>query len=101
MDLSDIEKWRDTLAGLRQRLANIHYDEMIGFAESLGRSRRQASTPELRFNSPLPGRPMLSIPSGKGTMKKWTAKKILDVLEADIEAWEQEISRRAKGNGHV
>jgi len=87
----DIEKSRDTLDQLRARLANISHAELVRFAESLSRMKREASTRHPMYDSPLPGRPPLSIPGHRGSVAKWTAKTILDVLERDIDAWEDQL----------
>ena len=101
MNARKIEKWRQELGNLRGRLANISYDEMVGFAEALGRVRRKASTPHPMYDGPLSRRPSLSIPSHKGSVPKWTAKKILDVLEGDIDTWEIELVKKGEGQDHV
>jgi len=97
MDQDHIEKWRGELESFRQKLGNIHYTELIKFAESLGRSKRKASTKHPMYESCLTGRRALSIPGHKGCLSKGTARSILDVLEGDIDA--HEIQHRQEVSG--
>ncbi len=87
MDQSDIHDVRKMIEKLRRRLGNIRPDEIATLAKALGRIQRTGSSPAI-YVSPLPGRRSLPIHYHPRAMKRGTAKGSLDVLEADLDAWE-------------
>jgi hypothetical protein len=89
MDQAKIDEWRSELSDLRGRLANIKFDEMIKFAESLGGTQVPGSSPPVYACHVRLNNRSLSIHYHARTMKKGTAHQALKVLEADIEGWEK------------
>src|SRR5438445_5943748 len=99
---------RTTIQQYRRQAANLKTDDMVSLADSLERTRRKGGD-HLMYKSPLPGRRVLAItghpsdPIGKGL-----ALKMLNILEGDIDAWEEKrnkddqnkTTKRIKGNGH-
>jgi hypothetical protein len=74
---------------LRQRPANIRSLELQSLARALGRVRDTSRGKEPTFVSLLlPASRPLSIPDHPGSLKRFTAGNILDVLEQDIFALE-------------
>lgn len=87
MNMKSITDCRNKLIELRGRLRSIKFKEMVAIAEAVGRTQRSGSSPPI-YTSPLIGRRSVSIHVHPGTMKLGTAKKTLEVLEGDIDAWE-------------
>lgn len=87
MNQADIDNVRKGIENLRRRLGNIRPGEIMTLAKALGRTQRAGSSPAI-YVSPLPGRRSLPIHYHPRAMKRGTAKGSLDVLEADLDAWE-------------
>lgn len=92
MNQNDIEKWRGIIEDMRGRLANVSRREIVSLAEMLGRILKSGGK-HPAYVSPL-SRPNVSIPNN---LKKWTAKGIIDVLERDVDAWEEALRRKSGG----
>jgi hypothetical protein len=89
MTRKKLQRLKRRLAMLRQRPANIRSLELQSLARALGRVRDTSRGKEPTFVSLLlPASRPLSIPDHPGSLKRFTAGNILDVLEQDIFALE-------------
>ena len=95
MDRKRIDELRGELEELRAGAFNVKPSRLIEFAKSCGRSRANRGK-EPTYVSSLPGRNPLSIP-GHSTIKGFTVKSILRVLEADLDCWEDLLDTQEKG----
>ena len=97
MDQPRIEALRDRLMGLRGRLANIKPREAVSLAEAIGRVRRKGGKEPTYV---MHGRPPCRIPSHgsghQGSLVKWTAKSILDLLEEDLDWLQAELDEAGR-----
>ena len=89
MTRTKLQRLKRRLAMLRQRAANIHSAELQSLARALGHVRDTSRGKEPTFVSLLlPNSRPLSIPDNPGSLKRFTAGNILDVLEQDSFALE-------------
>ena len=104
MTQDSIDRWRQRLDELWARCGNVKPGELMSIAESFGRKRIKRSTPHPTYESPLPGRPPMTI-SGHTTMGKKWVKDAITALRGDLDVLEQIEQRRIKelrsGNGHA
>ena|SRR5690348_10444077 len=92
MNKQKLRKLKRQLARLRSHSASIRSDELKRFAQQLGRQRSHQRTNEPTFISLLlPYSRPISIPDHPGNLKRFTAENILDALEQDIFALEEEL----------
>lgn len=96
MDQDKIDALRDELERLRRGAFNVKHSEIVSFAESCGRSLSPRGK-HPTYESVLPNRNPLSIPGHK-SLKGFTVKAILKVLEADLNSWEEMAEERGKQN---
>jgi hypothetical protein len=94
MDRAKIKRLRRQLESLRAGAFNLKPSMLIGFAESVGRTRANRGK-EPTYVSILLGRNPLSIP-GHSTINGFTAKAIIKVLEADLDVWESLVEEEEK-----
>ena len=84
-----VGKLRDELQKLRAQAADLGQARLEGFAKKLGRVRKPVNTKEPQWVSTLlTGSRPISIP-GHRTIKRFTAKSILDDFEADLDRLEE------------
>jgi hypothetical protein len=78
---------------------DIMPDEIVSFAEAVGRKQRTGSSPPVYV---LKGRPPLPVHAHPRALKKMVAKKSLDILLGDLDMWEMQLSEgRMKPNGNA
>jgi hypothetical protein len=74
--------------------------ELQALAERLGRKTINRGKEPMYANETFPHLRPLSIPSHKGRdMPTGTKNSILNQLEEDLDAWEETLSKRERGNG--
>ncbi len=88
MNKEKVRKLKKRLKRLRGRVANIRSQELISFAEALGRERTARGKEPTFVSRVLPYSRPISIPDHPGSLKKFTAGNILDAFEQDIIALE-------------
>ena len=88
MNLTRLRRIRLRLEELRSRTANIKSRELVALAESLGRRPSKRGKEPTYVSDHFPSLRPISIPSHSGTMKRFTASNILNMLEEDIFLWE-------------
>lgn len=93
MDENTLRRIELEIDDLRGRLGNIRNRDLVALARRLGRERHNRGNEPTYVHEVLPGRYPLSIP-GHQVIKKYTAKRILDVLEEDIYAWRNWLSKQ-------
>lgn len=90
-----LQKLKRSLEGLRSRSGNLRHKDLKGLAEQLGRQLAGQRGKEPTFINPLlPQSRPISIPNHPGSLNRFTAEGILDQLEEDIFAIEEELDRR-------
>lgn len=89
MDARKAGKLREEVASLRKRLGNIRDRELISLAKRIGRREFDRGKEPTFVRAESDWNP-LTIPKHPRALKKGTAKRILDQLEADIDAREEE-----------
>ncbi len=82
-----IEKLRREIEGLRRR-GGVRASELESLAQRLGRRRAKRGSEPTWVSDLLVGRPPVSIPSHPGDLNRYTARSILDQLEADLDELE-------------
>jgi hypothetical protein len=87
MNRKKIAKLRRELAELRAGKYNLKRSDIVSFAQRVGRRPDTSRGKEPTYVSVFPQQNPLSIP-GHSTINPFTALKILDVLEADLDKWE-------------
>jgi hypothetical protein len=95
MDVRKIAKLRKELQKLRSGKYNLKPSKLVSFAGKVGRFRDTTRGKEPTYTSIIPGVRPLSIP-GHPTINPHTADAILDVLEADIDRWEESLKTEEK-----
>ena len=88
MNKKKIAKLRRELDGLRAGKYNLKTSDVVSLAKRIGRSRDTSRGKEPTYVSVLPRTTPLSIP-GHPTINPYTANAILDVLEADLDRWQE------------
>ena len=105
MDITKINRIRDRLERLWNRLGNIHPSEFTSLLEAVGRKRIKKSTKHIMYESPFPDRPSISVSGHPGPMSKGWAWDIITELYNDLDKLEEleleRLNRITKGNGHV
>jgi hypothetical protein len=89
MDKKKIRRLRSRLERLRGGVANLKREDLVGFAEALGRVRSRRGKEGTYISSLLPHSRPISIPKHR-TFNKFTAGNILDAFEQDLFALEEE-----------
>jgi len=84
MDERQKSKFGKRIAKLRRRSNNIRSRELKALALSMGRIPKNTGK-HPTFEGGPPGTFPISIPDHPGTLKRFTAENILDVLERDLE----------------
>lgn len=95
MDQRKITKLRRELRKLRSGKYNLKPSKLATFAGKVGRVRDTSRGKEPTYISIIPGIRPLSIP-GHPTINPHTADAILDVLEADLDRWEDSLKAEEK-----
>jgi hypothetical protein len=99
MNKHGIAKLRRELEQLRVGKYNLKSSDLTRFAAKVGRKRDTSRGKEPTYVSILlPGARPLSIP-GHRKIKPYTADAIMDILEADLDRWEELLEEKeAKAN---
>src|SRR5580704_1380007 len=98
MDRNKLERLRQTLADLRRVQPKSR--QLQSVAGQLGRRPVRRGKEPMYESEPFPHLRPLSIPNHKGRdMAPGTRNSILNQLEEDADAWEEEIERQERGNG--
>lgn len=79
-----LEKLRKRVQAMRGSIHNVHPDDLVSLARSLGREKSKKGKHPTYESLLMPNATPLSIP-GYPTIKAGTARNILDQLEADID----------------
>jgi hypothetical protein len=95
MRKDDIKRLREELQQLRLSKYNLKRSDLVRFAERVGRYPYMKHGKEPTWRSDIPGRNPLSIP-GHRKVKPYTANKILDILEADIDTLEDMLEEKER-----
>ncbi|MBI5565663.1 MAG: hypothetical protein HY870_12285 [Chloroflexi bacterium] len=91
MNKKKLRKLKKQLARLRSRVANLRSQELVRFAEQLGRTRSVRGKEPNYVSEDLPYSRPISIPNHPGSLNKYTAGNILDSFEEDIIAFEESL----------
>ena len=95
MDRRRLDKLKRELAAMSSRLGSIRPSELVSIASAVGREKANRGK-EPTYCSPRPGWLPLSIPDHSGrTLKKGTARNIIDRLELDLDLIEKELTPEA------
>jgi hypothetical protein len=97
MDKKKVRKLKIRLASLCARESNIKAAEMVRFAESLGRVRSERGKEPTYVSIYFPHHSPISIPGHARSLYRFTAGNILDALEQDLVALEEQQSIEVKG----
>jgi len=92
MDKRKLSRLRRRIQDLRARLGNIKSRELESLARALGRKLNDRGKEPTFISELLPQSRPLSIPHHAKTLKRGTAGNILDQLEKDIDALEEQQS---------
>ncbi len=92
MNQNEIRRLREEIARFR-RAGGVKSRDLERLAASLGRKRHRRGKEPTWVSEMLPGARPLSIPSHPRDLNRITARTILDLLEADLDAIEQRIAR--------
>ena len=92
MDSRKIAALRRRIAQLRRGAGNVNHQKLASVAKALGRRRDTSRGKEPTFVSNKEGWLPLSIPDHPGTLRKGTVFNILEILEDDLLALEEESS---------
>jgi len=90
MDRNKISRLKKKLQRLRGRVANLKREDLINFAETLGRVKSKRGKEGTYISTLLPYSRPISIPKHR-TFNKFTAGNILDAFEQDLFALEEMI----------
>ena len=90
MDKRKLSRLRKRIQDLRARLGNIKSRELESLARALGRKRDDRGKEPTFISELLPQSRPLSIPHYAKTLKRGTAGNILDQLEKDLDAFEEQ-----------
>lgn len=96
MDTRKLRRLKKSLSHLRGRVANIRSDELVKFAQALGRERSKRGKEPTYVSKLLPHSRPISIPNHPGSLAKFTAGNILDAFEQDILAIEESLAEEDK-----
>src|SRR6185295_723863 len=88
MGLLKIRKLRSQIEALRNKRW-IKTAELESLAQRLGTKRAKRGKEPTWINEELPDRRPVSIPSHPGDVNRFTARSILDQLEADLDRYEE------------
>jgi len=88
MDLATIRRLRSIVESLRGR-GGIKSSELEALARRLGRRRAKRGKEPTWISDELPDRRPVSIPNHPGDLNRFTARGILDQLEADLDRYEE------------
>jgi len=91
LGLAKIRKLRSEIETLRRR-GGVKSAELESLAQRLGRTRAKRGKEPTWVNEELPEMRPLSIPNHPGDLNRFTAKSILDHLEADLDRYEEILS---------
>jgi hypothetical protein len=92
MHQKKIRRLREEIAVFR-RVGGVRSRDLERLAARLGRRRHRRGKEPTWVSDVLPGAPPLSIPSHARDLNRITARTILDVLEADLDAIERRIAQ--------
>jgi hypothetical protein len=95
MDKKKIARLRRELDQLRAGKCNLKRSDLVGFARKVGRLPDTSRGKEPTYVSVLHQRNPLSIP-GHQNINPYTALSILDVLEVDLNKWEDLLEERER-----
>lgn len=97
LGLAKIRKLRSEIEALRNK-RGVKSSELESLAQRVGRRRAKRGKEPTWVNEELPERRPVSIPNHPGDLSRFTAKAILDQLEADLEGYEDllELSDKPK-----
>ena len=90
MDKRKLSRLRKRIQDLRARPGNIKSRELESLARALGRKRDDRGKEPTFISELLPQSRPLSIPHHAKTLKRGTAGNILDQLEKDLDAFEEQ-----------
>jgi hypothetical protein len=93
MNKRRMAKLRRELQKLRAGRYNLKTSQIVAFAGKVGRTRDTTRGKEPTYVSVLPELRPVSIP-GHPTINPFTAGSILDVLEHDLDKWEELLESR-------
>jgi len=88
MSLAKIRRLRSRIEALRRR-GGIKAAELEALAEKLGRRRAKRGSEPTWVSDVFPDLRPVSIPNHPGDLNRYTAKSILDGLEADLDRHEE------------
>jgi hypothetical protein len=98
-----LKKLRNRLEALRNKSGNLRRNVLVNMARSLGRKPSDRGKEPTFVNPLLPHRVPISIPSHPGALARYTAEGIIDQLEQDLSAFEEELEaeilRRKQNDG--
>ena len=87
MDLKKIRKLRDEIQRMRRR-GGLRPAELENLARSVGRVRHKRGKEPSWVSTVFLGAPPVSIPNHPGDLSKYTARSILNELEADLDRFD-------------
>ena len=87
MDPKKIRKLRNEIQGMRRR-GGIRPAELESLARSVGRVRHKRGKEPSWVSTVFPEAPPVSIPNHPGDLSKYTARSILNELEADLDRFD-------------
>lgn len=94
---AQVRKLRSKITALRGK-GGVKTSELEALARSLGRKRANRGKEPTWINEELPERRPLSIPNHSTDVNRFTAKSILDQLEADLDRYEELLESPEKPN---
>ena len=95
MDRNKTNHLKKKLQRLRDKVANLKRDDLLNFADALGRVKSKRGKEGTYISTLLPYSRPISIPKHR-TFNKFTAGNILDAFEQDLFALEDMIDDQEK-----
>lgn len=97
MDRRRLVRLREDIGKLRRR-GGIHATELQALAKRIGRVPHSRGKEPTWVNPSLPEARPVSMPNHPGDLNRFTAREILNQLEADVDRFEARLEDEADGN---
>jgi hypothetical protein len=96
MTLKKLRKLLKRIAQLRG--SSVKPRKLESLAKALGRTRAKRGSEPTWVSTPFPDLRPLSIPHHSKEVNRFTAESILDQLEGDADAWQQQLESGGNSN---